>query len=185
MTHRSFLFVLSSTRSPSNSEQLARRAAEHLPPNGEARFLRLSDHPLPPFVDTRHDVGFGPLCHHAQRLADATLAATDLVIVAPVYWYSLPAAAKSYLDHWSHWMRVEPLAFKATMRGRRLWSIVVDSSEPEDAGARPLIGCLELTAQYLDMTYAGTLLGHANRPGEIVNDAHAMKAAETFFASAG
>jgi hypothetical protein len=34
------------------------------------------------------------------------------------------------------------------------------------------------------MTYAGTLIGHANRPGEIVDDADAMRAAASFFASA-
>ena len=52
-------------------------------------------------------------------LLDATLAATDLVFVAPVYWYSLPAAAKLYLDYWSAWLRfTSSVAETASLRQR-------------------------------------------------------------------
>lgn len=178
---RRFLFLLASTRLDGNSERLARRAAERLPPTVQAEWLRLVDHPLSPFRDTRHGEGYAAPEGNDRVLAEATLGATDLVFVTPVYWYSLPAVAKAYLDHWSAWMRVPELRFKDTLRGRNLWIVAVDSSEPSDGAADPLLGMLRLTADYMGMRLAGVLLGHANRPGEVERDEAAWRGAETFF----
>ena len=41
---------------------------------------------------------------------------------------------------------------------------------------------LRRTADYMAMRWRGALLGHANRPGEIENDAAAVAAAARFFA---
>ena len=118
---RRFLFVLSSARVGGNAEQLAREASLALPADVEQSWLRLSETPLQPFLDIRHDVGVYPAPEgHEATLADATLWCTDLVMVVPVYWYSLPASAKLYLDHWSGWMRVPGMEFKARMAGKRL-----------------------------------------------------------------
>lgn len=48
------------------------------------------------------------------------LVASALVFVAPVYWYSLPAPLKLDLDHWSAWMRIPGLDFKARLAGKSL-----------------------------------------------------------------
>jgi multimeric flavodoxin WrbA len=175
---RSFTFLLASTRADGNSEQLARRAAESLPDGATARWLRLTDHPLPPFVDTRHSTGYGPLEPNAQLLREATMAATDLVLVTPVYWYGVSWPAKLYLDHWSGWMRDASVAFKAAMEGRRLWAVIVDSDTEDEGSAYPLIEMLRRTAEYMHMKWGGVLLGHGNKPGEIGNGA---AAADRFF----
>jgi NAD(P)H-dependent FMN reductase len=166
MSERAFLFLLSSTRRDSNSEALARLAAATLPADVPQRWLRLDEHPLPAFVDLRHDGGFPAADDAARPLIDATLAATDLVFVTPVYWYSLPAAAKLYLDHWSAWMRDPALDFVARMKGRRLWAVVVDSSEHAETAFAPLVDTLVRTADYMDMRWMGALHGHGNRPGD-------------------
>ena len=175
---RHFLFLVASTRPDGNSERLARRAAAALPPEDIQTWLRLDEHPLPPFVDVRHGGAFPPA---SGPLVDATLAATDLVFVTPVYWYALPAAAKLYLDHWSAWMRDPELRFRERMAGRRMCAVIVDSSEPGDGTADPLIGTLTRTADYMDMRWMGALHGHANRPGEIVADATTLATADRFF----
>jgi len=175
----SFLFVLGSTRAGGNSETLARHAARGL----DARWLSLIDHPLPPFLDTRHSTGYEPPAGNAKLVCDATLAATDLVLVTPVNWYSVSWPMKLYLDHWSAWMRIPSLAFKQTLAGRSLWSVVVDSDDEGAGAADPVIDTLRRTADYLDMQWRGVLLGHANRPGDIERDTRALAAAETFFTS--
>ena len=104
---RHVLFLLGSARAHGNAELLAHRMGEHLAPGDECRFLRLAEHPLPPFVDHRHDVGTYPVPTGDEAvLVEATLAATDIVVAAPLYWYSVPASVKLYLDYWSAWMRV-------------------------------------------------------------------------------
>lgn len=178
---RSFLFVLASTRVGGNSELLARRAAQQLPEGATAQWVRLSEVALPPFADTRHSTGYGSPEGEARQLRDATLAATDLVIVTPVYWYGVAWTAKHYLDHWSGWMRDPELAFRPAMQGRRLWSVIADSDQELEGSSYPVIELMRRTADYMEMKWAGALLGHANKPGEIEQRAAAMAAAEGFF----
>ncbi|MCX4390779.1 NAD(P)H-dependent oxidoreductase [Micromonospora peucetia] len=179
-----FLFLLGSSRSGGNTELLARRAAASLPAGVEQRWLHLADHPLTPFRDIRHDEQPypQPTGNEALLLAE-TLAATDLVIASPLYWYSVSAATKLYLDHWSGWLRTPGVDFRQRMRGRRMWAISVLSNEDE-AQADPLVATLRLSADYLDMRWGGVLLGHANRPGEVLHDTVALRAADAFFAPA-
>lgn len=178
-----FVFLIGSTRPGGNTETLARRAARALPAATEQRWLRLVDHPLEPFVDTRHDTGYQAPAGNARLLAEATVAATDLVFVVPVYWYSLPWSTKLYLDHWSAWMRIPELAFKPALAGRSLWAIVVDSDTDDSGSSLPVVDTLRRTADYMAMRWRGALIGHGNRPGEIEHDAVAMAAADRFFAS--
>lgn len=178
---RSFTFLLASTRADGNSEQLARHAARTLPEGAAARWVHLAEHPLPPFADTRHSTGYGPLAPSAQALREATMTATDLVIVTPVYWYGLTWTAKHYLDHWSGWMRDASVAFKPAMKGRRLWAVITDSDTDDEGSAYPLIETLRRTAEYMDMKWCGVLIGHANKPGEIAQRSAALAAAERFF----
>jgi multimeric flavodoxin WrbA len=172
-----FTFILGSTRKGGNSEALARRAAG----SRDATWLHLVDHPLPPFFDTRHSTGYEPPTGNAKLLCDATLAATDLVLVTPVNWYSVSWPMKLYLDHWSAWMRIPSVGF--TLKGRSLWAIVVDSDDEKLGSADPVIDALRRTADYMDMQWRGALHGVANRPGDIERDATALAAADTFFTS--
>lgn len=180
---RRFLFVNGSTRPGGNTEQLARIAARSLPAEVEQQWITLLDHPLPPFTDIRHSGTYAMPEGNARLLADATLAATDLVLLAPTYWYGVPWTMKLYLDHWSGWMRVPELQFKQTLAGRTLHAVVVDSDEdPSEGSSLPVIDSLRRTAVYMSMNWHGALLGHANRPGEIEKDAAAIAAARDYFA---
>jgi multimeric flavodoxin WrbA len=182
MTRR-FLFVLGSARADGNSELLARKAAEQLPAEVERQWISLAEHPLPDFVDQRHD------SDHVQPASgsttglflDATLAATDIVIVSPLYWYSVSAQTKRYLDHWSGWLRTPGVDFKATLAGRTLWGVTaLAHAEPEVAD--PLVGLLSNSAAYLRMRFGGVLLGNGSAPGDVLRDTEALRRAKTFFA---
>ncbi|GAB3866311.1 NAD(P)H-dependent oxidoreductase [Hymenobacter segetis] len=142
--------------------------------------MHLLDFPLPDFVDVRHSGPFQPPIGNAQHLLEATLNATDLVLVAPLYWYSLPAPAKLYLDHWSAWLRTPSLNFRERMQGKTLWAITVSSGERTEA--QPLEDSLTLTANYLQMRWGGILFGTGSRPNDIQLDAPALLRARSFFA---
>jgi NADPH-dependent FMN reductase len=180
---RRFLFILGSARRDGNTENLARRAAAAIPVEIEQEWLHLQDNPLDAFVDHRHDDTGGaypPPTGNARILLDATLSATDLVFTVPLYWYSLPASAKLYLDHWSGWLRVPGVDFKARMAGRRMWGIGTVSDDIRTV-ADPMFDTLKLTANYMGMKWQGTLLGFGNRPGDILKDQQAQADADTFF----
>ncbi|MEV5505398.1 flavodoxin family protein [Streptomyces orinoci] len=179
---RQFLFLLGSARTGGNTEALARRAAEHLPAGAGQRWLRLSELELPDFEDLRHSAGrsFAEPVGAERLLLDATLEATDLVIVSPLYWYSVSAHTKLYLDYWAGWLRRGELDFRKRMGGRTLWAVSA-LSEEDPSVADPMLGTLRLSARYMGMNWGGGLLGYANRPGDITGNAQALAEAEKFF----
>jgi hypothetical protein len=178
---RHFAFVVGSTRDNGNSEALARAAP--LPAGATASWWLLRELPLPAFADSRHSTGYEVPTGHARQLCDGTLAATDLVLVTPVNWYSVSWTMKLYLDHWSAWMRIPELAFADKLVGKNLWAVVVDSDDNDAEGSGdPVVDTCRRTAAYMKMLWRGALRGHANRPGEIAADASAMARATTFFA---
>jgi len=182
MTRR-FLFVLGSSRSEGNTELLARRAAEQLPAGVEQQWISLAEHPLPDFVDLRRDSDHvrAPEGSTPALLLDATLAATDIVIASPLYWYSVSAHVKRYLDYWSGWLRTPGLDFKATMAGRTLWGVTALAHQEFEV-ADPLVGTLSNSAAYMGMRFGGVLLGNGSRRGDVLNDEAALAHAKTFFA---
>jgi multimeric flavodoxin WrbA len=105
MDQRRFLFLVASARRDGNTETLARRAAAALAPDVAQQWIHLDEIPLPRFEDIRHHGGqnnqYPDPDGNERLLLDATLAATDIVFVTPLYWYSLPSSAKLYMDHWS------------------------------------------------------------------------------------
>lgn len=182
---RHFVFILTSSRSDGNTAQLARYAASFLDSHVQQTWISLQDLDLPEFVDQRHQ-GTGQYAMplgNALALLQATLNATDVVLVTPLYWYSLPTLAKRYLDHWSGWMRVADLQFRERMAGKRLWNITVLSDE-DKSYASPLVSSLELTAAYMQMKWQGSLLGYGNRPGDIMQHEPSLISASQYFLQA-
>lgn len=179
-----YLFLTTSTREPGhigNTEWLARQAAAALPAGTPQTWHSLAQMQLPPFVDRRHTVGsYAPPEGDLKTLLDATLAATHIVFVSPVYWYSLPAPLKTYLDHWSAWLRVPGLAFKEQM-GAKTLSLITTSGDR--AKAQPMIDSVALCAQFLSMRWGGALWGKGGAPGAVQADTPALEAASSFLAN--
>ncbi|MFP3992671.1 NAD(P)H-dependent oxidoreductase [Streptomyces sp. E11-3] len=179
-TDRSFLFVLGSSRPDGNTEALARTAAEQLPPDVPQRWVDLAQLPLADFQDGRHETGARPGGETEEELRQATLGATDIVIASPLYWYTLSAQTKRYLDYWSGWLAVPGLDFKERMTGRTLWGVTV-MADRDEVVADALVTTLNHTAAYLGMRFGGVLLGNGSRPGQVHDDERATIRAKTFF----
>jgi multimeric flavodoxin WrbA len=179
-----YLFLVASTRESGhlgNTEWLAQQAAAHLPAGTEQTWLHLAAMQLPPFVDLRHTVGQYPMPQGDMlTLLKATLACTHLVLVAPVYWYSIPAPLKIYLDHWSGWMRIPEVPFKDTMAQKTMQLITTSGDRTK---AQPMIDSITLCAGFLSMHYAGTLWGKGGPPAAVQADAQAIAQAQQFFAA--
>ncbi|MFD0372771.1 NAD(P)H-dependent oxidoreductase [Streptomyces sp. NPDC059071] len=178
--HRSFLFVLGSSRPDGNSEMLARAAAAHLPAGATQRWVDLNRLALPDFQDGRHESGDRQVTADEELLWRATAEATDVVIVSPLYWYSLSAQSKRYLDYWSGWLNVPGSDFKERMAGGTLWGVTA-MADDDHVVADGLVTGLSLSAAYLRMRFGGVLTGTGSRPGRVRADERAMSRARTFF----
>jgi multimeric flavodoxin WrbA len=179
-----YLFLTASTRESGhlgNTEWLAQQAAQHLPAGAQATWHHLARMQAPPFVDLRHTAGQYPMPEgDMHTLLQATLACTDLVLVAPVYWYSMPATLKLYLDHWSAWMRIPGVPFKDSMAQKTLHLITTSGDR---AKAQPMIDSVALCAAFLNMRFAGTLWGKGGPPAAVQADTQAVAQTATFFAA--
>lgn len=183
MSH--FLFLNGSTRPPAqtgNTVTLARLAAQGLPTIHQQTWLDLARLSIADFEDLRHSVGTYPMPKGDEKvLLDATLAATDLVFVSPVYWFSIPSPLKRYLDHWSGWMRVPELDFKSRMNGKNLWVITTSGSREK---AQAMLDSYRLCADFLGLHWQGELWGKGGAPDAILGDSQACTAAPGFLIQA-
>lgn len=175
---RHFLFLLSSARQGGNTEILARLAAAALPAGTEPAWLDLAADPLPVFADPRPSPVM-PEGRAAEALT-ATLEASDIVLVAPVYWYGLPAPAKLYLDHWSGWLDLPGMGFAEAMKAKSLWLITV-RADPEPEVAAPVEAAQRMTAEWMGMRWGGALHGIGDAPGDVRADQAALTGAQRFF----
>ncbi|MBL8310578.1 MAG: NAD(P)H-dependent oxidoreductase [Burkholderiales bacterium] len=179
------LFLVGSARETGhlgNTEWLAAEAARALSANTAQTWLHLAALALPPFVDLRHTAGTWPMPESSsplRQVLDATMAATDVVLVSPVYWFAPPTAIKNYLDHWSAWMRIPGLPFKEAMAGKSLSAVITNGAREK---AEPTIRSYEMCAQFLGMRWGGVLWGKGGAPGAVQSDAEAVAAAARFFA---
>ena len=114
----------------------------------------------------------------AGTLLEATLAASDLVLISPVYWFSIPSPIKTYLDHWSGWIRVPGLDFKARMSGKNLWII---STSGDRSKAQPMLDSYRLCAEFLGLQWRGALWGKGGAPDAVLADTEACQQAPRFF----
>lgn len=176
---RRFLFLTSSARAEGNALRLARLAAAGV---AQAEWIDLVALDLPPFRDLRPAAPV--LDGMMAGLARATLAASDIVMVAPVYWYALPAPAKLMLDHWSGWLDLPELRFAERMRGKRLW-LITARADPDPAVAAPVEAMMRQTAVWLGMEFAGALHGIGDAAGDVLGDARAVAQAQGFLLPQG
>lgn len=174
---RSLLFLLSSARPDGNAQALARLAAGSVPAHRQV-WLDLTDPPLPPFCDLRP--GHAAATDRAAEVLQAMRAASDVVLVAPVYWYALPAPAKLLMDHWSGWLDDPATGFADWAKTLTMW-LVTARADPDPSVATLPEAMVRRSAEWLGMRWGGALHGVGDAAGEVLEDAAAVRAAKRFF----
>lgn len=177
---RHVLFLLSSARPDGNALRLARRAAAALPASAQV-WIDLTDPPLPPFIDLRP--GFALPQGPALPVMQAMQAATDIVFVAPVYWYALPAPAKLLLDHWSGWLDAPATGFTDWAKAKTV-HLITTRGDPDPTVADLPEAMLKRSILWLGMQWGSAVHGIGDAPGDIDRDADALLQAVLMFAPA-
>lgn len=174
---RQFLFLCASARPDGNALRLAQVAAAAL--TEPARWIDLTDPPLPPFRDLRPGASLpeGP----AAAVMTAMRQASDIVFVAPVYWYALPAPAKLLLDHWSGWIDAPETGFTDWAKGKRI-RLITSRADPDPTVSALPEAMLKRSILWLGMDWCGALHGIGDAPGDILRDQQATEAARHFLA---
>ncbi len=107
------------------------------------------------------------------------LEADAIIHSVPVYFWSMTAQMKAYLDRWcaffdANWRWHK--AYKNQMKGKKLGVITV-CGDPNVSIADPIVYSFKNTCEYTGLTWLGAVQTSATACGEIANDETALKEA--------
>ncbi len=107
------------------------------------------------------------------------LEADAIIHSVPVYFFSMTAQMKAYLDRWCALFDAEwrwPKAYYPRMRGKRIGLITVCGAADVHM-ADPIVNSFQPTVEMSKMTWLGTVMASANEKGEITNNKEALQEA--------
>ncbi|WP_087973733.1 flavodoxin family protein [Oceanobacillus rekensis] len=165
-----------STRDNGNTELLTYQAV----PKEKGTHIYLRDYNVLPIIDQRHDEsGFDVVEDHHKDLINQMLSHDVIVFSTPIYWYSMSAPMKIFIDRWSQILR-DPgyVHFREELSKKKAYLIAVGGDTPKIKGL-PLVQQFNYICQFYKMTFADYVIGKASKPGEITKDTAALKAAST------
>jgi len=141
----SIIVLHASSRTLGNTATIANYLSDKL----SATSIDLSAHKMAPFS---YDNDYSPT-DEFMGIIEQTIAADQWVLVTPIYWYTMSAQMKTFLDRFSDLLRYHQGLLPA-LTGKHLWTVAVGS----DHEAVPhFFEPFRLSADYLAMYYGGDL----------------------------
>lgn len=178
-TGKKVLIIAGSPRAEGNSTILAEAAAAAAKKAGaEVEFLRLAGKKIGPCLACdgclRKDAAGCVQKDDMQALYPKLKAADAIVIAGPVYWFSISAQVKAFVDRF--------YAFGAegykSMNGKKAGIILTyGDADPFSSGAVNALRSFQDIFAFLGVTIEGQVYGSANKPGEVRGNAGVMKEA--------
>ncbi|MCE7995504.1 MAG: NAD(P)H-dependent oxidoreductase [Roseivirga sp.] len=136
------LFIVGSSRKAGNTITVMNHLCEQL----EEELIDLSSHDIG-YYDYDHDNQQDDFLPIAEKMTEASV----IILATPVYWYSMSAQMKTFIDRWSDLVTIrKDLGRK--LKDKQLALISCGSWEEAGEGfALPI----QQTAKYMDMQFSG------------------------------
>ncbi|MDT3959144.1 flavodoxin family protein [Staphylococcus kloosii] len=162
------------SRPEGNTAQLARFALE----GHDYEWIDLTQYQFNPVRDMRHEEGsIDSYEDDYQTIIDRVLASDTVIFASPVYWYSVSASMKAFIDHWSETLVDKRYSdFKEQMATKDFRLILVGGDFPK-VKAKPCISQMKYALEFLGGQLKGYIIGTAERPGDISKDSYALNRA--------
>jgi multimeric flavodoxin WrbA len=168
------LALYGSSRKHGNSELLADKVLENI----EHTKRYLTDYHITPIDDRRHEPGgfSESIDDDYNRLISEFLEHDVVIYVTPVYWYGMSGLMKNFVDRWTESLRDRELHFKEKMQGIKPYVVIAGGDLPYEK-AKPLVQQFELIFDFMGVKLEDWIIGDGNKPGDVLNDEVAMRAA--------
>ncbi|MCE3020773.1 flavodoxin family protein [Staphylococcus pasteuri] len=162
------------SRPEGNTAQLTQYALE----NVEHQWIDVTQYQLNPVRDVRHnDKKIDSYPDDYEQLIKTVLESDVVIFASPIYWYSLSASLKAFIDHWSETMVDERYSdFKEIMSKKDFRLILVGGDCPK-VKSKPCVDQMKYTLEFIGGELAGYIIGTAERPGDIMKDNYALERA--------
>lgn len=139
------LLILGSARGDGNTRMIVDFLLEKMP-NSDLMNLQDYDFSGYDYDHKNSDDDFFTLAEHMLKF-------DKIVFCTPVYWYSMSAIFKKFLDRWSDLVTIRKEKGRG-MAGKKLYAVCCSSDGEEHEG---FFMPFEKTAGYLDMNYGGEI----------------------------
>ena len=163
------------SRPEGNTAELTRYALDGL----DYTWVDVTQYQFNPVRDVRHeDYYIESYGDEYKQLIDLVLESDTVIFASPVYWYSISASLKAFIDHWSETMEDKDYHdFKSKMAKKDFRLILVGGDCPK-VKAKPCITQVKYSLEFLGASLGGYIIGTAERPGDIEKDVYALSRAK-------
>ncbi|MCP4146205.1 MAG: flavodoxin family protein [bacterium] len=185
MSKKKIIIALGSPREDGNSAALAQKAADGIKAEGsEFEILPLHEMNIKPCrgcdscrnmkeTDTNVE-NFCVVDDDMKSLYPKLLRADAIIMAGPVYWFTVSAQTKLFMDRWYALGRLSSYGLKGKHAGIIL---VYGDSDPFNSGAVNALRTFQDTFRYLGVSIEGMVYGSAVDAGDIkTNDELMIKA---------
>ncbi|MGV3042987.1 flavodoxin family protein [Staphylococcus rostri] len=112
-----------------------------------------------------------------QQVTDQIFASEDVILVSPVYWYSISTTMQHFIEQWSEALEASQYEdFKKKLSDINFRLILIGGDSPR-VKALPCVQQVDYSLQFLGAHLEDYLIGYATQPGEIFKDTYAMNEA--------
>ena len=109
-----------------------------------------------------------------QKLYPKVLAADAILFGTPVYWWTVSAQMKLFLDRWFALMDAD---YQSLVKGKRA-ALAVVCQDPDTKGmTAPIIHMFKEGLEFIGVKYVGEVTASCDKKGEVAENATAMRAA--------
>jgi multimeric flavodoxin WrbA len=163
--------ILGSSRDNGNAETLARRLCDGL----DVEWITLRDKDIRPIRDQRHtEHGFEPVDDDYEDVIQQVMNSDILVFSTPLYWYGMSGHMKNFVDRWSQSLRNPAYDFKGAMKDKPAY-VIISGGESAKIKGLPLVQQFQYIFEFMNMKFAGYVIGRGTKPGEVLNDKVALQ----------
>jgi multimeric flavodoxin WrbA len=167
------LALIGSPRKGGNTDILVDRMLQGAQRRGrQAEKIYLYDYKISPCIDCRRCKKDDFACALKDEMLEIypMLEEADILIFGtPVYWYGPTGKMKLLID------RLRPFIASGKLKGKR--GVIVTPSEEGGSSCGPLVEMFRMSFEYLEMTFAGSILAKAYEQGEIGENPADLKSA--------
>ncbi|MCU5746876.1 flavodoxin family protein [Staphylococcus sp. SQ8-PEA] len=160
------------SRPEGNTALLTKKALE----GQDYKWIDLTEYQFNPIRDVRHnETAIRGYTDDYQTIIDQMLASDIVIFASPIYWYSVSASLKAFIDHWSETLEDPDYGdFKERLARIEFRLILVGGDCPQVKG-KPCLKQIEYTLEYLGARLESYIVGTAERPGDILKDRYALE----------
>ncbi|GEK33514.1 flavodoxin family protein [Kurthia sibirica] len=167
----SILVLYGGNRPKSNTEFLTKKVIENM----DVEEIYLKDYLIEPIMDHRHAAGgFPAVADDYSEILERMLTHDTIIFSTPIYWYSMTGIMKNFIDRWSQTLKDSHYPhFKNQMADKSTYVITVGGDQPHIKGL-PMIEQFQHIFDFMGSHFAGYIIGEANLPLGIKEDANAL-----------